>query len=211
MAFQEDAVLDPAAIQSLFSEQYKLDSQAVLREMESPAVLRLRAQDNQPVSFRMLALRLSRMSAAKELLKERLQGIVEDRLPLGLEKQRERLLLDVHRALEMCIRVLESSDNHSTTAVVTETAENMSHSIGAMSQLLRNTYPSFADDMARASLKATQIGQQAPSIAAEMKNAYDSIRAQITAVAPPIAAMSPAEFVELERDERSAAPSSVAG
>lgn len=176
----QDFALDLGALQELLTEQLRDDARSVFREMESsPAVNRVRAEYAEPASYRMLALRSSRMASSRQMIQQRMLAVAEQRLPLEKESQRRALVADVGRALESCIRVLESTDLRETTALVAENAEAMSHNIGTMATLLANRYPPLSMHLAQASLRATEIAGSVDRIAAEMRVAYDQVRAEL--------------------------------
>ena len=180
----DDYGLDLGALQDVLNEQLRDDAQSVYREMTAPALHRVRADFEQPASFRLLALRSARMSSSRQLLQQRMLAVAEHRLPLEMESQRRALVADVGRALESCIRVLESTDLRETTALVAETAEAMSHNIGTMSTLLARQYPALGNMLAEASLRATEIGASVDTIAADMRTAYEQVRAELAQNGP---------------------------
>lgn len=188
MTTVHEEVIDIGALQDLFDEQLRMDALAVYKDMQSPAVMRIRPDTNEPASFRLLGLRCSRMSSARVQLKEQMVALAEFRLPLDTEPQRNSLRAGVRRALESCVRVLESTDAKETNDLVAENAEAMSHSIGAMSRLLENRIPDLARELAEASLRATQIAQNVDAIAREMRQAYEQIRAEIARTGPRVSA-----------------------
>lgn len=175
---------DADALQAMFTQQLMIDARETFREMKSPAVLRIRADMAEPVSYRMLSMRLANMGSARESLRERLMKIIDAQIPLEQQAQRDSLLRDVQRAIDTCRRVLESTDDESIVSKVVENAEMMSHHIGKMSALLTVRFPDFSMQLAKASLQATKTAENAPQIAAEMKAAYDAVRAEIDAAGP---------------------------
>ena len=177
---------DITSLRELLDNQLRLDAQEVVRDMQMPVVMRVRADMNEPGSYRLLAMRTARMSSAKSLVQQRMMAVIEHRLPLELEQQRTTLALDVRRALESCLRVLESTDAKPSTEMVAETAEAISHNIGTMSTLLAARFPKFAESLAKASLDASEIAKNVDSIAQEMLHAYEAIRAQIAETGPRI-------------------------
>jgi len=185
MMLENDYGLDLGALQEVLDEQLRDDARSVFREMEmSPAVNRVRAESADPASYRLLALRSSRMSSSRQLMQQRMLAVAEQRLPLEKESQRRALVAEVGRSLESCIRVLESTDIRETTALVAENVEAMSHNIGTMATLLANRYPPLSDQLAQASLRATEIGANVDRIAAEMRTAYDQLRAELAQSGP---------------------------
>lgn len=176
----QDFALDLGALQELLTEQLRDDARSVFREMDaSPAVNRVRAEYAEPASYRMLALRSSRMASSRQMVQQRMLAVAEQRLPLEKESQRRALVADVGRALESCIRVLESTDLRETTALVAENAEAMSHNIGTMATVLANRYPPLSMQLGQASLRATEIAASVDRIAADMRVAYDQVRAEL--------------------------------
>ena len=151
MMTETDYGLDLGALQEVLNEQLRDDARSVFREMEmSPAVNRVRAESDDPASYRLLALRLSRMSTMRQQMQQRMLAAGEQRLPLEKESQRRALVAETARALESCIRVLESTDVRETTALVAENAEAMSHNIGTMATLLATRYPPLGHQLAQA-------------------------------------------------------------
>ncbi|RLM51459.1 hypothetical protein DVK02_16920, partial [Halobellus sp. Atlit-31R] len=132
----EDYALDLGALQDMLGQQLRDDAVGVCMEMTAPAVNRVRAEVAEPASYRLLALRSSRMSSARQLMQQRMLAVAEHRLPLEKESQRRALMAEVGRSLESCLRVLESTDLRESSALVAENAEAMSHNIGTMSTLL---------------------------------------------------------------------------
>lgn len=185
MAFDtHDYALDLGALQDMLSQQVREDAVGVCMEMNSPAVNRVRAEVAEPASYRLLALRSSRMSSARQLLQQRMLAVAEHTLPLDKESQRRALAAEVNRALESCLRVLESTDLRETTALVAENVEAMSHNIGTMSTLLANRYPPLSEHLAQASLRATEIAANVDRIAAEMREAYEQVRNELAKYGP---------------------------
>lgn len=185
MMTETDYGLNLAALQEVLDEQLRDDARSVFKEMElSPAVNRVRAESDDPASYRLLALRSSRMSSMRQQMQQRMLAVAEQRLPLDKESQRRALVTEVARALESCIRVLESTDVRETTALVAENVEAMSHNIGTMATLLANRYPPLANQLAQASLRATEIGAGVDRIAAEMRVAYEQVRAELAQNGP---------------------------
>jgi len=185
MMTETDYALNLAALQEVLDEQLRDDARSVFKEMElSPAVNRVRAESDDPASYRLLALRSSRMSSMRQQMQQRMLAVAEQRLPLDKESQRRALVTEVARALESCIRVLESTDVRETTALVAENVEAMSHNIGTMATLLANRYPPLAHQLAQASLRATEIGAGVDRIAAEMRVAYEQVRAELAQNGP---------------------------
>lgn len=185
MMTETDYGLDLGALQEVLNEQLRDDAQSVFREMGlSPAVNRVRAESDDPASYRLLALRSSRMSSSRQQMQQRMLAVAEQRLPLEKESQRRALVAEVARALESCIRVLESTDLRETTALVAENVEAMSHNIGTMATLLAGRYPPLSNQLAQASLRATEIGANVDSIAAEMRTAYEQVRAELAQSGP---------------------------
>lgn len=183
----EEYALDLGALQDLLSEQLREDARGVCREMTAPTVNRVRAEEAEPASYRLLALRTARMSSARQQMQQRMLAVAEHRLPLERESQRIALVAEVGRALESCLRVLESTDLRESTALVAENVEAMSHNIGTMSTLLANRYPPLSNKLAEASLRATEIGANVDQIAAEMKAAYEQVRAELAQTGPRLA------------------------
>jgi len=190
-----EKVFGTESLRELLDEQLRLDAQEVYKDMLSPVVMRVRADINEPGSFRLLALRFSRMSSARSLIKDRMMSLIDHALPLDTEAQRTALQLDVRRSLETCLRVLESTDAKASTELVSETAEAMSHNIGTMSTLLAARFPKFAESLAAASLRASTIAKSVDSISVEMRNAHDQIRKEMAQTGPRAA---PAPRQELE-------------
>jgi hypothetical protein len=124
------------------------------------------------------------MSSARQQMQQRMLAVAEHRLPLEKESQRIALAAEVGRALESCLRVLESTDLRESTALVAENIEAMSHNIGTMSTLLANRYPTLSNHLAQASLRATEIGANVDHVAAEMKAAYEQVRAELAQTGP---------------------------
>lgn len=185
MAFDtHDYALDLGALQDMLSQQVREDAVGVCMEMNSPAVNRVRAEVAEPASYRLLALRSARMSSARQLLQRRMLAVAEHTLPLDKESQRRVLAAEVNRALESCLRVLESTDLRETTALVAENVEAMSHNIGTMSTLLANRYPPLSEHLAQASLRATEIAANVDRIAAEMREAYEQVRNELAKYGP---------------------------
>lgn len=185
MAFDtHDYALDLGALQDMLSQQVREDAVGVCMEMNSPAVNRVRAEVAEPASYRLLALRSARMSSARQLLQQRMLAVAEHTLPLDKESQRRVLAAEVNRALESCLRVLESTDLRETTALVAENVEAMSHNIGTMSTLLANRYPPLSEHLAQASLRATEIAANVDRIAAEMREAYEQVRNELAKYGP---------------------------
>jgi len=180
MTDTQDIALDLGALQELLTEQLRDDARSVFREMDaSPAVNRVRADYAVPASYRMLALRSSRMASSRQMVQQRMLAVAEQRLPLEKESHRRALVADVGRALEACIRVLESTDLRETTALVAENAEAMSHNIGTMATVLGSRYPALSMQLAQASLRASEIAGSVDHIASEMRIAYDQVRAEL--------------------------------
>lgn len=175
----EEYVLDLGALQDLLREQLRDDARSVCREMITPTVNRVRAEEAEPASYRLLALRTARMSSARQQMQQRMLAVAEHRLPLEMESQRIALAAEVGRALESCLRVLESTDLRESTALVADNVEAMSHNIGTMATLLAHRYPALSNKLAEASLRATEIGANVDLIAAEMKAAYEQVRAEL--------------------------------
>lgn len=185
MMTETDYGLDLGALQEVLDEQLRDDARSVFREMEmSPAVNRVRAESDDPASYRLLALRSARMSSMRQQMQQRMLAVAEQRLPLEKESQRRALVAEVARALESCIRVLESTDVRETTALVAENVEAMSHNIGTMATLLATRYPPLGNQLAQASLRATEIGANVDRIAAEMRVAYEQVRAELAQSGP---------------------------
>lgn len=185
MAFDtHDYALDLGALQDMLSQQVREDAVGVCMEMNSPAVNRVRAEVAEPASYRLLALRSSRMSSARQLLQQRMLAVAEHTLPLDKESQRRALAAEVNRALESCLRVLESTDLRETTALVAENVEAMSHNIGTMSTVLANRYPPLSEHLAQASLRASEIAANVDRIAAEMREAYEQVRNELAKTGP---------------------------
>lgn len=185
MTTETEYGLDLGALQELLNEQLREDARSVFREMEmTPALNRVRAESDDPASYRLLALRLSRMGSMRQQMQQRMLAVAEQRLPLEKESQRRALVAEVARALESCIRVLESTDVRETTGLVAENAEAMSHNIGTMATLLANRYQTLSNQLAQASLRATEIGADVDRIAAEMRVAYDQVRAELARSGP---------------------------
>jgi hypothetical protein len=182
---------DIGSLRELLAEQLRLDAQDVYKDMQSPVVMRVRADVNEPGSYRLLALRVARMSSAKSLLQQRMMALIEHTLPLDTEQQRTSLRLDVHRALEACLRVLESTDTKASTDLVAENAEAMSHNIGTMATLLAARFPKYAESLASASLRASGIAKDVDLIAKEMRQAYEQIRAEMALTGPRTASGTP--------------------
>lgn len=180
----DDYAQDLGALQDLLSVQLRDDARSVCREMTAPAVNRVRAEDAEPASYRLLALRTARMSSVRQQMQQRMLAVAEHRLPLEKESQRIALAAEVGRALESCLRVLESTDLRESTALVAENVEAMSHNIGTMSTLLANRYPPLSNQLAQASLRATEVGANVDRIAAEMKAAYEQVRAELAQTGP---------------------------
>lgn len=185
MMLENDYGLDLGALQEVLNDQLRDDARSVFREMEmSPAVNRVRAESDDPASYRLLALRSSRMSSSRQQMQQRMLAVAEQRLPLEKESYRRALVAEVGRALESCIRVLESTDVRETTALVAENAEAMSHNIGTMATLLAGRFPPLSNQLAQASLRATEIGANVDRIAAEMRAAYEQVRAELAQSGP---------------------------
>jgi hypothetical protein len=185
MAFDtHDYALDLGALQDMLSQQVREDAVGVCMEMNSPAVNRVRAEVAEPASYRLLALRSSRMSSARQLLQQRMLAVAEHTLPLDKESQRRALAAEVNRALESCLRVLESTDLRETTVLVAENVEAMSHNIGTMSTVLANRYPPLSEHLAQASLRASEIAANVDRIAAEMREAYEQVRNELAKTGP---------------------------
>lgn len=185
MAFDtHDYALDLGALQDMLSQQVREDAVGVCMEMNSPALNRVRAEVAEPASYRLLALRSSRMSSARQLLQQRMLAVAEHTLPLDKESQRRALAAEVNRALESCLRVLESTDLRETTALVAENVEAMSHNIGTMSTVLANRYPPLSEHLAQASLRASEIAANVDRIAAEMREAYEQVRNELAKTGP---------------------------
>ncbi|CAN7753616.1 hypothetical protein [Duganella sp. LjRoot269] len=189
-----DKEQDISSLRELLDDQLRLDAQDVVRDMQLPVVMRVRADVNEPGSYRLLAMRTARMSSAKSLVQQRMMGVIEHTLPLELEQQRTALAVDVRRALEACLRVLESTDAKPSTELVAETAEAMSHNIGNMSTLLAARFPKFAESLAKASLDASEIAKNVDTIAKEMLHAYEEIRAQMAQTGPRTGATADREM-----------------
>lgn len=199
MMIENSYRLDLGALQEVLDEQLRDDALSVFREMEmSPAVNRVRAESNDPASYRLLALRSSRMSSSRQQMQQRMLAVVEQRLPLAKESQRRALVAEVGRALESCIRVLESTDVRETTALVAENVEAMSHNIGTMATLLAGRYPPLSNQLAQASLRATEIGANVDHIADEMRVAYEQVRAELAQSGPPLQPMPVARRMDEE-------------
>lgn len=178
--YTQDFALDLGALQELLTGQLLDDARSVFREMQSsPTVNRVRAEYAEPASYRMLALRSSRMASSRQMVQQRMLAVAEQRLPLEKESQRRALVADVGRALEACIRVLESTDLRETTVLVSENAEAISHNIGTMATVLANRYPPLSMQLAQASLRASEVARGVDHIAAEMRVAYDQVRAEL--------------------------------
>lgn len=203
----EDYALDLGALQDLLREQLREDARGVCREMTAPTVNRVRAEESEPASYRLLALRTARMSSARQQMQQRMLAVAEHRLPLEMESQRIALAVEVGRALESCLRVLESTDLRESTALVAENVEAMSHNIGTMSTLLANRYPPLSNKLAEASLRATEIGANVDRIAAEMKAAYEQVRAELAQTGPRLEAVpTPAPIQKGEETKPMRAP-----
>lgn len=185
MMLENDYGLDLGALHDVLNEQLRDDARSVFREMEmSPAVNRVRAESADPASYRLLALRSSRMSTSRQQIQQRMLAIVEQRLPLERESQRRALVAEVGRALESCIRVLESTDARESTALVADNVEAMSHNIGTMATVLAGRYQPLSNQLAQASLRASEIGANVDAIAAEMRVAYEQVRAELAQSGP---------------------------
>jgi|GEM_PF-5246882 len=203
MAFDtHDYAPDLGALQDMLSQQVREDAVGVCMEMNSPAVNRVRAEVAEPASYRLLALRWSRMSSARQLMQQRMLAVAEHTLPLDKESQRRVLMAEVGRALESCLRVLESTDLRETTALVAENVEAMSHNIGTMSTLLANRFPALSEQLAQASLRATEISANVDGIAAEMRAAYEQVRIELAKTGPRLESLpTPAP---IRKDEEAA-------
>lgn len=203
MAFDShDYAPDLGALQDMLSQQVREDAVGVCMEMNSPAVNRVRAEVAEPASYRLLALRSSRMSSARQLMQQRMLAVAEHTLPLDKESQRRVLMAEVGRALESCLRVLESTDLRETTALVAENVEAMSHNIGTMSTLLANRFPALSEQLAQASLRATEISANVDGIAAEMRAAYEQVRIELAKTGPRLESLpTPAP---IRKDEEAA-------
>lgn len=203
MAFDtHDYAPDLGALQDMLSQQVREDAVGVCMEMNSPAVNRVRAEVAEPASYRLLALRSSRMSSARQLMQQRMLAVAEHTLPLDKESQRRVLMAEVGRALESCLRVLESTDLRETTALVAENVEAMSHNIGTMSTLLANRFPALSEQLAQASLRATEISANVDGIAAEMRAAYEQVRIELAKTGPRLESLpTPAP---IRKDEEAA-------
>ncbi|MEX5747596.1 hypothetical protein ACWV27_26085 (plasmid) [Massilia varians] len=203
MAFDtHDYAPDLGALQDMLSQQVREDAVGVCMEMNSPAVNRVRAEVAEPASYRLLALRSSRMSSARQLMQQRMLAVAEHTLPLEKESQRRVLVTEVGRALESCLRVLESTDLRETTALVAENVEAMSHNIGTMSTLLANRFPALSEQLAQASLRATEISANVDGIAAEMRAAYEQVRIELAKTGPRLESLpTPAP---IRKDEEAA-------
>lgn len=203
----EDYALDLEALHEVLGAQLRDDARSVCREMTEPAVNRVRAEVAEPGSYRLLALRSSRMSSARQLMQQRMLAVAEMRLPLEKESQRRALAAEVGRALESCLRVLESTDLRESTALVAENVEAMSHNIGTMSTLLASRHPVLSEHLAQASLRATEIGANVDRIAAEMRAAYDQVRAELAQTGPRLHGLpAPAPIRKDEETTRMRAP-----
>lgn len=201
----KEYALDLSALQEVLSEQLRDDARGVCREMTAPTVNRVRAEESEPASYRLLALRSSRMSSARQLMQQRMLAVAEHTLPLEKESQRLTLAAEVGRALESCLRVLESTDIRESTALVAENVEAMSHTIGTMSTLLANRYPALSNQLAQASLRATEMGANVDRIAAEMKAAYEQVRAELAQTGPRLGGVpAPAPAPVQRADETTA-------
>ena len=197
-----DYAPDLGALQDMLSQQGREDAVGVCMEMNSPAVNRVRAEVAEPASYRLLALRSSRMSSARQLMQQRMLAVAEHTLPLEKESQRRVLVTEVGRALESCLRVLESTDLRETTALVAENVEAMSHNIGTMSTLLANRFPALSEQLAQASLRATEISANVDGIAAEMRAAYEQVRIELAKTGPRLESLpTPAP---IRKDEEAA-------
>ncbi|MDK6076162.1 hypothetical protein [Massilia varians] len=203
MAFDSyDYAPDLGALQDMLSQQVREDAIGVCMEMNSPAVNRVRAEVAEPASYRLLALRSSRMSSARQLMQQRMLAVAEHTLPLEKESQRRVLVTEVGRALESCLRVLESTDLRETTALVAENVEAMSHNIGTMSTLLANRFPALSEQLVQASLRATEISANVDGIAAEMRAAYEQVRIELAKTGPRLESLpTPAP---IRKDEEAA-------
>lgn len=203
MAFDtHDYAPDLGALQDMLSQQVREDAVGVCMEMNSPAVNRVRAEVAEPASYRLLTLRSSRMSSARQLMQQRMLAVAEHTLPLEKESQRRILVTEVGRALESCLRVLESTDLRETTALVAENVEAMSHNIGTMSTLLANRFPALSEQLAQASLRATEISANVDGIAAEMRAAYEQVRIELAKTGPRLESLpTPAP---IRKDEEAA-------
>jgi hypothetical protein len=199
----EEYALDLGALQDLLSQQLRDDAESVCSEMIAPTLNRVRADSGEPASYRLLALRTARMSSARQQMQQRMLAVAEHRLPLERENQRIALAAEVGRALESCLRVLESTDLRESTALVAENVEAMSHNIGTMSTLLANRFPPLSNQLAQASLRATEIGANVDRIAAEMKAAYEQVRAELAQTGPRLAG-APAPAPVRKDDETTA-------
>lgn len=195
-------VVDSKSLRELLNEQLRMDAQEVYKDMLSPVVMRVRADINEPGSFRLLALRFSRMSSARSLIKERMMSVMDGALPLDTEHKRTSLLMDVSRALVTSERVLESSDAKATTELVAETVEAMSHNIGTMSTLLAARFPQLAEELASASLYASNMAKNVDAIALAVRNEHVKLRKEMAQTGPRTAPAPRQDF------ESSASPSS---
>ena len=199
----EEYALDLSALQEVLSEQLRDDARSVCREMTAPTLHRVRAEEAEPASYRLLALRTARMSSARQHMQQRMLAVAEHTLPLDKEGQRRALVAEVARALESCLRVLESTDIRESTALVAENVEAMSHNIGTMATLLANRCPPLSNQLAQASLRATEIGANVDRIAADMKAAYEQVRAELAQTGPRLHTL-PAPAPVVKDDETTA-------
>lgn len=201
------ALDDAEALQEMFAVQVAMDAREVRSEMATPTVLRVRAEMEEPVSYRMLAMRVAKMGGAREEIRERALRLLDHLVELDTPGKRENLKRDAQRALEACRRVLESTDMPLYVDMVRESANAVSHFVGQMSTLLAAAHPQLAHDLANISMQATQTAEHAPAIAAEMKAAYERVRREIDAAGPQ--APVPVSIVTV-REEREAEPAAYA-
>lgn len=183
-----------AIIRDMFEEVLRDDAALVYRQMQSPTVLRLRSEESED-AHPLLAMRLGRMEACREQMKNYAVRIIEgdqklfDRLNSPVNGattpiESNLLGLDIRRALEICMRVLECSDSSEVKQSVAETAHAISSSIGVIGTVLQARSHSMAEVFGEESLRASMIAENVESIAGELKEKYEQMRTELVRPEP---------------------------
>lgn len=181
----EELLRDADFVQIISDEMARADVLDVYREMAlSPALTRVRADVDEPASYRVLALRLSVMGAARSLARNRMLAMAENNLPLVEPQQRNRLWMEMTRAVDSCERVLESTDSRDILVLVSENADAISHCIGTMSSVLAPRFKDLAGELGLLSVRASGIAANVAGLASRYKKAYAQVIAELAKTGP---------------------------
>jgi hypothetical protein len=166
-------------IQEMLLEEQKRDAQAVYKDMQSPTLMRLRADALNKDEHPLLGMRLSLMASRRERLKELAQLLIEDGMPLENEVQIAKLAKDIRAAQESCIRVLECSDDPQVKQSVEAAARGMGGSIETMASVLLAKGNVLGRAVQGEADAARRVADSVDALAEQMKNEYAQLRLAI--------------------------------